>query len=79
MTGGRHTEWEARTRAGAAVSLPAALRIVEVRSPSLREAVKINGGSRIMECASAEGAVSIAVMPHDLDRVVQALRSGAME
>ncbi|WP_151769818.1 hypothetical protein [Streptomyces abyssomicinicus] len=70
--------WEPRTRAGAAMSLPAGVRRVGLRSPSLREAMKINGGSTIVECASSEGAVLIAVMPNELDHVLTALsRNGA--
>ncbi|RDS61386.1 hypothetical protein DWC19_31900 [Streptomyces sp. M7] len=65
--------WEPRTKAGAAVSLPAGLRQVGLRSPSLREAMKINGGSRIVECTSSEGAVLIAVMPNEVDHVLTAL------
>ncbi|WP_229859666.1 hypothetical protein [Streptomyces poonensis] len=72
------TAWKPRTRAGAAVSLPAGLRQVSVRSPSLREAVRINGGSRIVECTSSEGAVLVAVMPNELEHVITALgRSGS--
>lgn len=65
--------WEPRTKAGAAVSLPAGLRQVGLRSPSLREAMKINGGSRIVECTSSEGAVLIVVMPNEVDHVLTAL------
>ncbi|MCX4681907.1 hypothetical protein OG413_42670 [Streptomyces sp. NBC_01433] len=71
--------WEPRTKAGAAVSLPDGLRRVSVRSPSLREAVKINGGSRIVECASPEGALLVAVMPNELDHVLTALNSDGAE
>ncbi|WP_406005108.1 hypothetical protein OG440_02205 [Streptomyces sp. NBC_00637] len=71
--------WEPRARAGAAVSLPAGLRQVGVRSPSLREAVKINGGCRIVECASSEGALLVAVMPTELDHVLTALRRDEAE
>lgn len=60
--------WEPRTKAGAAVSLPDGLRRVSVRSPSLREAVRINGGSRIVECTSPEGPLLVAVMPNELDQ-----------
>jgi hypothetical protein len=67
--------WEPRTKAGAAVSLPEGLRQVSVRSPSWREAVKINGGSRIIECSSPEGALLVAVMPDELDHVLTALNS----
>lgn len=67
--------WEPRTKAGAAVSLPEGLRQVSVRSPSWREAVKINGGSRIVECSSPEGALLVAVMPNELDHVLTALNS----
>ena len=78
LIGPSTTDWEPRTRAGAAVSLPAGLRQVGVRSPSLREAMKFNGGSRIVECTSSEGAVLVAVMPNELDHVVTALsRHGA--
>ncbi|MFC8828395.1 hypothetical protein ACFT9I_23960 [Streptomyces sp. NPDC057137] len=66
--------WEARTKAGAAVSLPDELRRVGVRSPSLREAMKINGGSRVVECTSPEGALLVAVMPNELDHVLAALK-----
>ncbi|MHC3449706.1 hypothetical protein [Streptomyces prasinus] len=65
--------WEPRTKAGTAVSLPAGLQQVSLRSPSLREAMKINGGSTIVECASSEGAVLIAVMPNELGHVLTAL------
>lgn len=66
--------WEPRTKAGATVSLPGELRQVGVRSPSWREAVRINGGSRIVECASAEGTLLVAVMPNELGHVLTALR-----
>ncbi|WP_078968532.1 MULTISPECIES: hypothetical protein [unclassified Streptomyces] len=65
--------WEAGSRAGAAVSLPAELRRVGLRVPSLREAITINGGSRIVECASPEGTVLIAVMPYEVEHVLKAL------
>ncbi|MFF7145794.1 hypothetical protein [Streptomyces nodosus] len=68
--------WEARTRAGAAVSLPAGLRQVGLRSPSLREAMKINGRSTIVECTSPEGVVLIVVMPNELEHVLTALKRG---
>ncbi|MFJ2738494.1 hypothetical protein ACIO3O_02390 [Streptomyces sp. NPDC087440] len=71
--------WEPRTKAGAAVSLPKGLRRVSVRSPSLREAVKINGGSRIVECTSPEGALFVAMMPNELDHVITALNSDGGE
>ncbi|GAA2324609.1 hypothetical protein OKJ48_01115 [Streptomyces kunmingensis] len=71
--------WEARTRAGTAVSLPDGLRQVGVRSPSLREAVKINGGSRVVECTSAEGDLLVAVMPNELDHVLAGLNSNAAQ
>ncbi|WP_225802692.1 hypothetical protein [Streptomyces sp. NK15101] len=54
-------------------ALPADLRQTGVRSPSLREAVAINPGSRIVECESSDGQVLIAVMPGDLDHVVKFL------
>ncbi|MFE4832661.1 hypothetical protein [Streptomyces sp. NPDC056672] len=71
--------WEPRTKAGAAVSLPDGLRQVSVRSPSLREAVKINGGSRIVECTSSEGALLVAVMPNELDHVLTGLNSNGAQ
>lgn len=71
--------WEPRTKAGAAVSLPEGLRRVSVRSPSLREAVKINGGSRIVECTSPEGTLLVAVMPNELDHIITALNSNGAE
>jgi hypothetical protein len=79
VTGPSVTAWEPRTRAGARVSLPVGLRQVGVRSPSLREAVKINGGSRIVECASSEGALFVAVMPNELDHVLAALSGDGAE
>ncbi|MEW2065339.1 hypothetical protein AB0899_32075 [Streptomyces sp. NPDC007002] len=71
--------WEPRTRAGAAVSLPTGLQQVSLRSPSLREAMKINGGSKIIECTSSEGAVLIAVMPNELGYILAALSSVGTE
>ncbi|MGW4271483.1 hypothetical protein ACWEGQ_03780 [Streptomyces seoulensis] len=55
--------------------LPADLRQAGVRSPSLREAVAFNPGSRIVECGSSDGEVLIAVMPEELDHVIKALES----
>jgi hypothetical protein len=75
VIGPTSTAWENRGRGGAAVSLPAGLRQVGVRSPSLREAAwKMNGRSRIVECTSSEGAVLVAVMPNELDHVLTALK-----
>jgi len=71
--------WESRTRAGSAVSLPAGVRQVSLRSPSLREAMKINGGSTVVECTSSEGAVLIAVMPNELDHVLTALSRNGVQ
>lgn len=71
--------WEPRTRAGAAVSLPATLQQVSVRSPSRREALRINGRCRIAEYASAEGTVLVAVMPNELDHVLTALARNEAE
>lgn len=79
LTGPSGMAWEPRTKAGAAVSLPDGLRQVSVRSPSLREAMKINGGSRIVECTSPEGALLVAVMPNELDHVLTALNSNGAE
>lgn len=73
LTGPSGMAWEPRTKAGAAVSLPDGLRRVSVRSPSMREAMRINGGSRIVECASSEGTLLVAVMPNELDHVLTAL------
>ncbi|CCK24910.1 hypothetical protein BN159_0531 [Streptomyces davaonensis JCM 4913] len=70
--------WEPGTRAGAALSLPEGLRQVSLRSPSLREAMmKVNGGSRIVECTSSAGAVLIAVMPNEVELVCTALSRDA--
>ncbi|AYG78202.1 hypothetical protein DWB77_00309 [Streptomyces hundungensis] len=55
------------------VALPTDLLQTGFRSPSLREAVAINPGSRIAECDSSDGEVLIAVMPSELDHVVTAL------
>ncbi|MFI6423134.1 hypothetical protein ACIBG6_37820 [Streptomyces sp. NPDC050842] len=55
--------------------LPADLRQAGMRSPSLREAVAVNPGSRIVECDSSDGEVLIAVMPPELDHVIKALGS----
>ncbi|MCX5396125.1 hypothetical protein [Streptomyces sp. NBC_00102] len=57
------------------IVLPADLRQAGLRSPSLREAVSVNPGSRIMECDSSGGKVLIAVMPVELDHVIKALGS----
>ncbi|MGW8745861.1 hypothetical protein [Streptomyces sp. NPDC055794] len=75
VTGPSGMAWEPRTKAGAAVALPEGLRQVSVRSPSWREALKINGGSRIVECSSPEGALLVAVMPNELDYVITALNN----
>ena len=53
--------------------LPAGLRRAEVRAPSVREALAINPGSRIVRCESSDGEVLIAVMPDDLATVIAAL------
>ncbi|MEV8434933.1 hypothetical protein [Streptomyces chartreusis] len=58
-----------------AVVLPADLVRAGVRSPSLREAVAVNPGSRIVACESSDGEVLIAVMPPELDHVIKALES----
>ncbi|MFE5627928.1 hypothetical protein [Streptomyces sp. NPDC056470] len=55
--------------------LPADLRQTGVRSPSLREAVALNPRSRIVQGESSDGTILIAVMPEELDHVVEALRS----
>lgn len=57
-----------------AVVLPADLCQTAVRSPSLREAVTINPGSRIVECDSSDGEILIAVMPPEVDHVIKALK-----
>ncbi|MEU3482707.1 hypothetical protein ACI2LO_14930 [Streptomyces sp. NPDC033754] len=54
------------------VALPADLRRTGTRSPSVREGMSINPGSRIVECTSSGEAVLIAVMPEYLDHVVKA-------
>ncbi|MEU2241311.1 hypothetical protein ABZ572_18130 [Streptomyces sp. NPDC018338] len=63
------------SRGKAEVTLPADLRRTGTRSPSVREGMSINPGSRIVECASSGEAVLIAVMPEDLDHVIKALES----
>ncbi|MFB9434607.1 hypothetical protein [Streptomyces showdoensis] len=55
-------------------ALPADLRQAELRSPSMREGMSINPASRIVECESSDGKISIAVMPPDLDHVIKALK-----
>ncbi|MFE3516104.1 hypothetical protein [Streptomyces sp. NPDC059166] len=55
--------------------LPADLCRAGVRSPSLREAVAVNPGSRIVVCDSSDGEVLIAVMPPELDHMIKALES----
>ncbi|MFE9045855.1 hypothetical protein ACFYOG_33770 [Streptomyces sp. NPDC007818] len=55
------------------VALPADLRQAGVRSPSTREGMVINPGSRIVTCDSSDGEVLIAVMPPELDHVIKAL------
>jgi hypothetical protein len=59
-----------------AVVLPDDLHRTAVRAVSTREGLVINPGSRIVECASSDGTVLIAVMPVDLELVTGAL-SGA--
>ncbi|EFE65610.1 predicted protein [Streptomyces viridosporus ATCC 14672] len=71
--------WEPRTRAGAGVSLPAGLRQVGERSPTRREAMRINGRSRIVECDSCEGTVLVVVMPNEVGHVLTALSRNATE
>ncbi|MDQ0785273.1 MULTISPECIES: hypothetical protein [unclassified Streptomyces] len=53
--------------------LPAGLRRAEVRTPSVREALAINPGSRIVRCESSDGDILIAVMPDDLATMIAAL------
>ncbi|MFF1833801.1 hypothetical protein ACFVXE_06300 [Streptomyces sp. NPDC058231] len=55
------------------VVLPDDLRRTAVRAPSTREGLVINPGSRIVECESSGGELSIAVMPADLEQVTRAL------
>ncbi|MFI9293188.1 hypothetical protein [Streptomyces gardneri] len=57
------------------LALPSDLRRTGVRSPSAREGMSINPGSRILEYASSGGVVLVAVMPDDLDLVGKALES----
>ncbi|MFE7327194.1 hypothetical protein ACFU8W_19770 [Streptomyces sp. NPDC057565] len=56
-----------------AVVLPDDLHRTAVRAVSTREGLVINPGSRIVECASSDGTVLIAVMPVDLEQVTGAL------
>lgn len=55
------------------VTLPRDLAQAGVRSPSLREGMTINPGSRIVTCESSGGEVLIAVMPTELHQVTKAL------
>ncbi|MEU9731423.1 hypothetical protein [Streptomyces sp. NPDC048002] len=56
-----------------AAALPTDLRRTGVRPPSVREAMGVNPGARIVECESHDGVVLIAVMPEDLRHVIDAL------
>ncbi|MFF8837016.1 hypothetical protein [Streptomyces sp. NPDC015130] len=57
------------------LALPTDLRRTGTRSPSAREGMSINPGSRILEYASSGGVVLVAVMPYELDLVAKALES----
>jgi hypothetical protein len=57
------------------VALPGGLRRARVRAPSVREAVGVDPGSRIVPCVSADGEIPIAVMPEELDHVIRAAES----
>ncbi|MER5886199.1 hypothetical protein ABT160_20445 [Streptomyces sp. NPDC001941] len=68
------TTWTAHTKAGAGLALPEGLRKVGERRPTLREAIKFNPRCRVLECASGEGELLLAVMPEDAEHVREALR-----
>ncbi|WP_211257219.1 hypothetical protein [Streptomyces megasporus] len=53
--------------------LPPRLRKVEVRRPTWKEALWINGGGLVIECASAEGEVWIGVMPREAGHLLHVL------
>ncbi|WP_228389780.1 hypothetical protein [Streptomyces smaragdinus] len=44
-----------------------------MRSPSWREALRINARNTIVECASNDGDVWLAVMPNELEHLTTAL------
>lgn len=69
--------WEPRTRAGAKVPGPTALRQVGTRAPAWREGLRVNPRCTIVACDSSVGAVEIAVMPHDLGHLLLALERSA--
>ncbi|MEU0368744.1 hypothetical protein ABZ070_00495 [Streptomyces sp. NPDC006283] len=66
--------WQA-SWGGRRSALPAGLRRTGVRAPSMREALGINPGSRIVECEAADEVILIAVMPQELDHVLKAVDS----
>ncbi|MCO4696015.1 hypothetical protein LRR80_02072 [Streptomyces sp. RO-S4] len=72
--------WTPRTRAGAKLDPPTALRQVGTRKPTWREgALRVNPRATIVVCESSVGAVEIAVMPHDVGHVLLALGRHAAE
>ncbi|MFH9179247.1 hypothetical protein [Streptomyces albogriseolus] len=71
--------WKPRTRVGAEVPAPCALRRVGMRAPAWREGLRVNPRCTIVACDSSVGAVEIAVMPHDLGHLLLALERTAAE
>ncbi|MFI8202492.1 hypothetical protein [Streptomyces sp. NPDC085937] len=72
--------WTSRTRAGARLDPPTALRQVGTRGPTWREGVlRVNPRAMIVVCESSVGVVEIAVMPHDVGHVLLALERHAAE
>ncbi len=71
--------WKPRTRAGAEVPAPTALRQVGTRAPTWWEGLRMNPRCTIVACDSSVGAVEIAVMPHDLGHLLLALDRTATE
>ncbi|MYT25525.1 hypothetical protein GTW69_35560 [Streptomyces sp. SID7760] len=74
LTGPDGTRWVPRR--GEPVPLPAG-RATGVRAPSVKEAMGINPGSRIVACAygagGSGGTIEIAVMPLDLRELLEAV------
>ncbi|KMO94910.1 hypothetical protein [Streptomyces roseus] len=74
LTGPDGTRWVPRR--GEPVPLPAG-RATGVRAPSVKEAMAINPGSRIVACAygagGSGGSIEIAVMPLDLRELLEAV------
>ncbi|MCX2181661.1 hypothetical protein KV205_14135 [Streptomyces sp. SKN60] len=75
VIGAQPLVWRPFARGGEVV-LPAELRVVGTRRPTVREAVRLNPLARIVACESAAGPVLLAVMPEELEPVLGALERG---